>query len=816
MADTNKVYEDIDAWMAEPSQVAPDEEKNGLEYGLSVAKKIEMEWFSNSGNYSRFYDKREEYERLRLYAVAEQSVEDYKKKMEEDGDTSYLNLDWEPVHIIPKFVDIIINGVQDSFFKVVAKSIDPFASKERDRYKDRLKAEMKQRDELNALQAQMDQSGVDVNVFEDREGDFPENQEELEVHLDLEYKQGIEIAVESSIDYFFKTNRYYDEVKKRCDRDLVEIGIDAVRHDFSSNDGITITYLDPQDIIHSETKSPDFNDLYYTGVVETTKLATIHERFPHLDVDELDRIKEIGKAYDEYQGLNNTYYDYNDIKNDPNEVQLLTFYWKTTNNVIDKIGEHRKYGTRKASKQNESFEGPKTADAKFEKSERVEEVIYEGVKVLGDDQRVLRWRKMKNMVRKSSSDVNVQMPIIISAPKYKDGRVDSPVKRMIKYADLIQITHIKLQQTIQRLNPSGVYIDADGLAEIDLGNGTTYGPKEALKMYFQTGSVVGRSMTVDGDPNGGKVPIQELPGGGGGQVELLIGAFNYYLDMIRQVTGINEVREGANPGERSLVGVQKLAAASSNTATRHIENASLYRSTRLAEGISLRLKDILEYGKTDNPGLYNNLVESISTNNVAMLEDIEDQHLHSFGIVLEASPNQEEKAILENNIQQALAKDQIYLEDAMTIREVNNVKLANKILGYRRRKKLKLDQQLKDNNIKAQAQANAEANAQAEKAKLGTQRDKMQGEIAKQREAAQQAIAKLNAETADQMKLMELEFKLKQKEFQMQSIVDAKQTSQKIDGEVQKEKVKQKPTFEAKGTDSRPNGTTRDKKFGPT
>ena len=807
-----KIYDDIDSWSVEPSLIATNEEKESPEYGLSVAKKIEKEWFYQQGGSARFYDKREEYERLRLYARGEQSTDGYKKTLEEDGDLSYLNIDWEPVPILAKFVDIIVNGMQDRGFKVKAKSIDPFASAERDRYKARLQAEMKQFQELIQLQQEIGNSGLEVDVFEERDGEFPHNQDELEVHLDLEYKQGVEIAAEEAIDYFMKVNNHYEEVKQPCDRDLVEIGISAATHLFDANKGIIEEYVDPIDLIHSDTNSATFNDLYYSGYVKSIPISKIEHMFPHLDPANLEEIKEIGRAYDNYQGLTNGTYRNNSQKQDDNFVQVLFFYWKTNTRIVDKIGEHRKYGTKQSSRKDESFNGPKTPDAKFSKSERIEECIYEGVKVLGDGNRILKWQKAKNMVRKASSDVEVEMPIIISAPNYYRGRVDSPVKRMLKYADLIQIAHIKIQQVLQRINPGGVYIDADGLAEIDLGNGTNYNPAEALKMYFQTGSVIGRSRTVDGDPNRANVPIQELSGNAGAQLESLFASYNFYVDQIRQVVGINEIREGQSPDERALVGVQKLAAANSNQATRHLIDASIYRDERLAEGISLRFRDIIEYGKKDNPKLYNNLIDAISNNNVAKLEDIQDQHLHDFGIFLELAPDEEEKLMLEQNIQQALGRDQIAIEDAIMVRSVNNIKLANNLLAVRRRRKQQLDQITAERNIQAQTQANVAANQAAEQVKAQTQKLQTEGEILKQREAHKHKMEQLAFERQAQKELMQHEWRLQQSSNAAQAQVDRGMQAQKNEGEIQKEKAKKE--FESKGYDTRPNNRLNDKSFG--
>lgn len=284
--------------------------------------------------------------------------------------------------------------------------------------------------------------------------------------------------------------------------------------------------------------------------------------------------------------------------------------------------------------------------------------------VLGSGQ-LLKWEKASNMVRPDSNVNKVMMDYVVSAPRLYKGRIESLVSRMVTYADLIQLTHLKLQQVIQRMTPSGVYLDADGLSEIDLGNGTNYSPQEALNLYFQTGSIIGRSMTVDGEMNSGKVPIQELPGGGGQQSQMLIQAYNYYLNMIRDVTGLNEARDGSDPDPYALVGVQKLAAANSNTATRHILQSSLFITATIAEAISIRIKDVLEYHPQRDL-----MIASIGRFSVGALKEIQNLHIHDFGIFLELDPDEDEKQLVENNIQIALSKDQIFLEDAIDIRQI--------------------------------------------------------------------------------------------------------------------------------------------------
>jgi hypothetical protein len=374
--------------------------------------------------------------------------------------------------------------------------------------------------------------------------------------------------------------------------------------------------------------------------------------------------------------------------------------------------------------------------------------------VLGAN-KLLKWQKATNMVRPDSNVNKVMMNYVVSAPRLYKGRIESLVGRMITYADLIQLTHLKLQQVIQRMTPSGVYVDADGLAEVDLGNGTNYNPQEALNLYFQTGSIIGRSMTVDGDMNSGKVPIQELPGGGGQQSQLLVQAYNYYMQMLRDVTGLNEARDGSDPDPYALVGVQKLAAANSNTATRHILHSSLYITATIAEAISIRIKDVLQYHPQKEA-----LISGIGRFSVGALKEMENLHLHDFGIFLDLDPDEVEKQLVENNIQAALSRDQIFLEDVIDIRQIKNIKLANQLLKYRRTKKEAADQQKAQKNIAAQSQANAQAAQAAELAKAQAENIKVEAKGKLAELQTQLDIKKLESEAATKRELMQYEFDL--------------------------------------------------------
>jgi hypothetical protein len=418
----------------------------------------------------------------------------------------------------------------------------------------------------------------------------------------------------------------------------------------------------------------------------------------------------------------------------------------------------------------------------FSKLDRVIEVLFEGALVVGTN-KLLSWGMAKNMMRPKSDFTKVKMNYSIVAPRMYKGNIDSLVKRITGFADMIQLTHLKLQQVMSRLIPDGVYLDADGLAEIDLGNGTNYNPQEALNMFFQTGSVIGRSFTSDGDMNPGKVPIQEISSNSGGsKMQALIGNYNYYLQMIRDVTGLNEARDGSTPDDRALVGVQKMAAANSNTATRHILDSGLFLTAEVAEQLSLRISDIIEYSPTKDA-----FIQAIGVHNVATLEEMSELHLYDFGIFIELMPDSEEKAMLENNIQMALQQQTIDLEDAIDVREISNVKLANQVLKIRRKKKLEEQQLMKEQNMQAQAQANAMQQQAAAQMEVQKQQALTQSEAQLEQLKAQLDAQKMQFEIQAKQQLMALEF-----QFNMQlKGLEVESTKQK---EIMKEDRKDERT----------------------
>ena len=722
-----------------PSHSVSESEKNTLKYGIQVGRAIESEWFKKDSGSTKYHNSRQKYNDLRLYARGEQSIQKYKNELSINGDLSYLNLDWKPVPIIPKFVDIVVNGMSDRLYDLRTFSQDPSSVSKRTDYVEKMVDDMKNQ-QFKAMLA----TETGVNMFNNDPGELPKSDEELSLHMQLDYKQSIEIAQEEALNNVMDLNDY-DLIKTRLDYDLTVLGISCIKNSFNKSDGIKIDYVDPVNIVHSYTDSPYFEDLYYVGEVRKISIPELKKQFPELTNEDIKDIENTGTASN-FQTQKEA---------EDSLVHVLYFEYKTYQNQTYKIKQGSS-GYNKALKKDSNFNPPKDSRSRFTKVDRSIEVLYCGAKIVGWHEKILKWYMAENMVRPKSDITKCHMSYQICAPRIYKGRPESLVSRMTSFADMIQLTHLKLQQVLSRMVPDGIYMDADGLAEIDLGNGTNYNPQEALNMYFQTGSVIGRSMTQDGDFNNGRAPIQEIQSSGGNQkISSLINSYNYYLQMMRDVTGLNEARDGSKPDSNALVGVQKLAAANSNTATRHILQAGLYLTLKTAECVSLRISDVLEYSNTKNQ-----FINSLGRFNVATLKEVKDLHLHDFGIFIELTPDEEEKQMLENNIQMAIQKDQIYLEDAIDIREVKNLKLANQLLKLRRRKKQELDRQMQLENIQAQTQSNAQAAEAAAAADMQKQQALAQSKIQVNEAQKLFDIEKMEREAAIKRELMELEFSM--------------------------------------------------------
>ena len=773
-----------------PNQFAPDAEKKTDEFGLQIGQAIQYEWFKKDSNNCRFYEQSKEFHRLRLYARGEQSVGKYKNEISVDGDLSYLNLDWTPVPILPKFVDIVVNGMSDRLFKVKAYSQDALSQSNRNKYQKTLEKQMIAKPILDIIQKK-----TGANPFVVEPETLPKTDEELSLYMQLNFKPAIEIAEEEAINTILEENKYID-LRKRLDYDLTVLGVSVTKHEFLPGSGVEIKYVDPANVVYSYTEDPHFKDCFYWGEIKSVHVNEIRKIDPSITNEELETISKSGQSWYDY---------YNVAQNHDNDIfsadtaTLLYFNYKTTKNIVykKKVSDN---GNIKMIEKDDEFNPPveMMEEAKFEKVSKTIDVWYDGVMVMGTNI-ILKWEMAENMVRPKSASQHAIPNYVACAPRMYKGNIESLVRRMIPFADLIQITHLKIQQVIAKVVPDGVFIDADGLNEVDLGTGAAYNPEDALKLYFQTGSVIGRSYTQDGEFNNARVPIQQLTSNSGAsKMQMLIGNYNHYLNMIRSVTGLNEARDGSTPDSNALVGVQKLAALNSNTATRHILDGSLYIYRALSEAISYRVADILQYSD-----FREEFVNKIGKYNVGILNEISDLYIYDFGIFIEIAPDEEQKAMLEQNVQMALSKGDINLEDAIDIREIKNLKLANQLLKMKRIAK----QEREEKMVQQQQQAQQQSQQQSQQLAAQTAMQKIQAETQSKMQINQSEIdgmmIKMEREAQLKVELMDKEFSL---QMQLKGVeVNAVKDKEVMKEDAKSQRISQQSTQQSKLIEQRKN-----------
>ena len=728
-----------------PNPLASREEKLNKEYGLQYFRQIYREWENEGSGANLMSTRNQRYRRYREYAEGMQSIDQYKELIGANGDSSYLNLNWEVVPIIPKFVDVISGGLMNQDYKIKCTAIDPVSVDKRNEDKWELVTKMELKDFMEEMTAL---SGLPFDEGQDK---LPETSEELDLYMQLNYKQATEIAMEEGIELTLYINDW-EEIKKRIIRDLIVLNIGICKTGVE-NGKITMRYVDPTNFVSSHSSRPDFKNMEYAGEII---YITIHDlkRIAGDQFDE-DQYQEIAEAVLGKHGnppkmsLSTINYNgYEVSEYDTYKLGVLDGVFKCTDSTKYEKKDNR-YGGYSVNKKSSNYKPPKSPRYKRKQINNTVEMIYKGKWIVGTDF-IFDYGVAENIVRPKSNLEKALMPYCVYAPNIINMNNKGMVERMIPFADQIQLARLKMQHLISKVKPKGSAIELGAIENVGKGDGGTFTPLEVQDIYQQTGNLYYRLQQDDGSP-GNPMPIQELAGGIGGALQELIAIYQYNLQMIRDVTGINEIRAAEQPDKESLVGVQKMALLASNNATRWLNQAFLNITQNACKSVALRVQDLVSY-----TGTYKGYIQAIGEFNMKAIEVTKDVTLADFGIMIEPLPDDEEKAILEQNIQMSLQQQQLRLEDAIMIRTIPNVKLANQLLVLRRKKYAQEQQEM--------AMANAQANAQQQQASIAA---KAQADAQMKQMESQSEIQKLQAEyqmkeefakAEHERKLIELEF----------------------------------------------------------
>ena len=757
MANNKKKVLSISSKRSHPDPLATNEEKNSPEYIRAMGKLIEYEWFNiNSGEkQSNFFGRRESFDRRRRYARGEHDTGLHKKLLSDGTDgTSYSNYDWRPIQILPKFIKIIINQMLERLFEIDAQAIDGVSQGLREDFKSYLDKFMYTKPLLMSAKKEL---GVDL--LPENESDLPETPEEVTLYMNLNYKPAIEIAIEEALKYTLEMNDY-DEVEKRLIRDLTEIGIAAVEHRTDPTRGIVVNYRDPADMVWSYPTSPNFKNVYYYGHVERMTIMDLQRvSSKDFDRDELEKFKNVSNEWQAYNSISNEFWSRNEDL-DGTMVDVLHFTYKA--NVCKKFKKkYRPNGTFAITEREDTFYKPEHVEEKEEKQgfkdfdvlEEFDEVWYEGSLVIGTDY-IFNYGICEDTIRPDGYiKTNIKSNYVVYAPELYQGRIQALTDRVEQTVDQLQQIQVKIQQFIAKAKPNGLYINVDGLEELDLGGGNTFDVLENVRYYDETGNFLGTSRLSDGAYTGGALPIKELNNGNISGLEQLMNAYNFHLNLFRDAIGISQGADASLPDPRTAVRTMEQASMSSNVSTRYILDAQLKMTQYLCDGLALRLNAILK-----EPKFKKAYTNSIGKQNMNVLKSIEKLSLHDFGITIKLKPDSEERNRLEQNIQAEIASGGLSTTDAIDIRKIGNLSLANEMLKVKKAKKEKEAHQKQLELIKQQTDGNNQSvqlAAQAKQQDLATASASKERLLLIQRESDR---LKLEQEFNAKLKLMDREY----------------------------------------------------------
>ena len=690
------------------------------DYGMKYAKAIENQWGKIQDEHSLYKKRAKTFERNRDYANGVQDTTIYKQILTSldpnNGDGSLINLDYTPVPILPKFARIVVNKILSRSPYPNLEAIDPISTSAKNKQKKRIMNQVQMKEQLKALKEMT--GGL---VLDQDPDNLPDTMEEAEILLDTNIKTDAEVAGQIATNLTLEWNDFSDNIYRRCVQDLVACGMAVVKRDNDPTYGIKTSYVDPVKFIHSSTDDPNFSDMVYAGHIRTISLQELKRiAGDELSEDQYKEIAKKSKSYNsDYNKLNQVYYDDTLGRNvygyEEYMIDVLDFEFISVDCMFFEEKENR-YGN--TGFYYEGFEyKEKSNKGVYERTPHKMEIssVYGGMLVMDCDY-LVNYGLKTNTPRNMHDVTRARMSYSVVATNLRDMMPKSMVEGCIGFADMLQITHLKIQQSIAKAKPDGLIIDIEGLENVQLGKGGELQPLELHDIYEQTGVFYYRSKNSEGGFQG--APIQQIPNSIR-NINELITLYNHYLKMIRDTTGINEMMDASTPKGDTLVGVQQQAIAAGNNATYDITNASTILFKQVCQDIVRCLQII-----PPDSILMQIYQNAIGKENMSALSGFSDLPMYNFGVMIKKEMEDQEKVYLEQNIQQSLAQQQIDLEDAMAIRSLKDVNQAERLLIARRKKRMKEQQEQAQQNSQMQAQQAQQAQqaaAQAEQQRMQTE-----------------------------------------------------------------------------------------------
>ena len=727
-----------------PDPFAPHGQKSSKAYGINFAKAIEKQWGNSSDERSLFRRRMKDFETNRDYANGTQDTSIYKQILNSldpnTGDGTLLNLDWSPVPIVPKFVKIVVNNILSRKPYPNVKAIDPLSQSEKDLKRAEKMFEVKNKEMLS----QLEQQGVDIKTDL---SSIPETPEEAEIFMDVNIKTAAEIASQVGTSMTLEWNDFDQRVYRRAVNDLVTCGMAVVKRSNDPNYGIKEDYIDPAQFFHSYTEDPTFSDLIYAGHVKKISISELKRiAGDELTEEQYEKVAQSVKnkyqnradklSYKQYdESMERTMYGYDEFI-----IEIMDFEFLSTDDMMFEDKQSR-FGNSSFYYKGFEYTAPKESVYQRDPKSMTIQTVYGGSYIVGCNY-MFDYGQKRNIPKNVHDLSKARLSYSVVATNLRRMMPKSLVGSVISFADQLQLSHLKLQQSIAKAKPDGLIVDIEGLENVQLGKGGELQPLDIQDIYEQTGVFYYRSK----NPEGGfqNPPIRSLDNSIR-NINELIGIYNHNLRLIRDTTGINEVMDGTSPKGEQLVGVRQQAVAAGNNAIYDITNASIYLYTRVCEDI-VKCLQILPPKSV----IFQAYERAIGKTNMEVLSSFGDLPMYNFGIKVQMEMDETEKSYLEQNIQIALAQKEVDLEDAMAIRQLKDIDQAERLLIVRRKKRMAMQQQMAQQNSQMQAQMNQATSQAASQGKM--QEIQMQ---------SQSKIAEIQADAQAKAQLLQLEYQLK-------------------------------------------------------
>ena len=696
-----------------PDPLAPKDLKDDKAYGLKYAKAIESQWNSTNEENALQKKRSKTFERNRDYAQGVQNTTIYKRLLNSldpnSGDGSLLNLDYTPVPILPKFVRIVVNKILSRDPYPNLEAVDPLSSSEKNKEKNRLRMQVQMKAELTKLK--QDTGGL---VLDKDPEALPDSLDEAEIFLDTNIKTDAEIAAQIATNITLSWNNFNDNVFRRCVNDLAALGMAVVHRTNDPNYGIRTEYVDPAKFIHSYTEDPGFDDLVYGGSIKTIPIQEL-KRLAGDELTEEDFEKVARKSSGNSMSPYSSHYDASSKKSvygyDEHTVEVLDFEFLSVDCMYFEEKDNR-HGNTNFFYQGHSYK--ERPGSVFDRTPHKMEVttVYSGKYILGTDY-IINYGQKTNVPKNIHDISKATLSYSVVATNISRMMPKSMVDSCVGFADMLQVTHLKIQQAIAKAKPDGLIIDVEGLEGVEIGKGGELQPLDLHDIYEQTGVFYYRSKNPEGGHQ--NPPIREI-GNSIRNINELIGLYNHYLKLIRDTTGINEAMDASSPKGDALVGVREQAIAAGNNAIYDITNASMILYKKVCEDIVKCLQIIPEESALRN--IYENAVGS---ENMKVLASFGDLPMYNFGVQVQKEMESSDKQYLEQSLQIALGQKEIDLEDAMMVRSMKDVNQAERLLIVKRKKRQKSQQAIALQNSQMQseqAQAASQAASQAKQQEM--------------------------------------------------------------------------------------------------